>query len=96
LSLEPTGQAVGLDVGVYHLLATSDNEVVDNPRWYRNAQARLRILQQRVSCGKIGGSNRREAVLALQCQHESISNSRKDFLNKLAHSLIARYDFIVL
>ncbi len=94
--LEPTGQVVGIDVGVHHLLATSDNEVVDNPRWYRNAQAKLRILQRKVSRRAIGGSNRRKAVLALQRQHEYISNSRKDFLNKLAHSLIVRYDFIAL
>ena len=94
--LEPTGQSVGIDVGVHHLLATSAAEVVDNPRWYRNAQAKLRILQRRVSRRKIGGSNRKKAVLALQRQHEHIANRRKDFLNKLAHSLIARYDCIAL
>lgn len=94
--LQPTGQCVGIDVGVHHLLATSDNEIVDNPRWYRNAQAKLRTLQRTVSRRKIGGSNRRKAVLALQCQHEYIANSRKDFLNKLAHSLITHYDFIAL
>ena len=94
--LQPTGQCVGIDVGVHHLLAMSDNKVVDNPRWYRNAQAKLRTLQRTVSRRKIGGSNRRKAVLALQCQHEYIANSRKDFLNKLAHSLITHYDFIAL
>jgi putative transposase len=94
--LQPTGQWVGIDVGIHHLLATSDHEVVDNPGWYRNAQAKLRILQRRVSRRTKGGSNRRKAVLALQRQHEYIANSRKDFLNKLAHSLITRYDFIAL
>jgi len=87
---------VGLDVGIHHLLATSDHEVVDNPRWYRKAQAKLRILQRMVSRRKIGGANRRKAILALQRQHEYIANSRKDFLNKLAHSLITRYDCIAL
>jgi putative transposase len=66
--LEPTGQCVGVDVGVHHLLATSDHEVVENPRWYRNAQARLRILQRKVSRRNIGGSNRKKAVLDLQRQ----------------------------
>lgn len=94
--LPPTGQSVGIDVGVHHLLATSDHEVVDNPGWYRNAQARLRILQRMVSRRTKGGSNRRKAVRALQRQHETIADRRKDFLNKLAHSLITRYDFIAL
>ena len=94
--LPPSGRSVGIDVGIHHLLATSDNEVVDNPRWYRHAQARLRILQRRVSRRALGGSNRRKAVLALQRQHEYIGSSRKDYLDKLACSLIARYDLIVL
>jgi len=95
-SLLPTGRSVGVDVGIHHLLATSDNEIVENPKWYRNAQTKLRILQRRVSRRKIGGSNRRKAVLSLQCQHEYIANSRRDFLNKVTHSLITRYDLIAL
>ena len=94
--LPPTGKAVGVDVGVYHLLATSDGEVIENPRWYRGEQKHLRVLQRRVSRRKLGGSNRRKAVLTLQRQHEHIANSRKDFINKLAHSLIVRYDLIAL
>lgn len=94
--LQPTGQSVGVDVGIYHLLATSDNEVVDNPRWYRNAQAKLRILQRTVSRRKKGGSNRRKAVHALQVHHEHIANQRKDFLNKLANTLVANNDLIAI
>lgn len=94
--LQPTGRSVGVDVGVHHLLATSDHEIVDNPRWYRKAQGRLRILQRQVCRRKMGGSNRSKAILALQRQHASLANRRKDFLNKIAHSLIDRYDYIAL
>jgi putative transposase len=94
--LPPTGRCVGVDVGLHHLLATSEHEVVENPHWYRKAEARLRILQRTVSRRTIGGRNRRKAILALQRQHEYIANSRKDFLNKVAHSLILHYDFITL
>ena len=94
--LEATGESVGVDVGIHHLIATSGQEVVENPHWYRKVQAKLRILQRRVFRRKLGGSNRRKAVLDLQSQHEYISNCRRDLLNELAHSLIARYDFIAL
>jgi len=94
--LPPTGRAVGIDVGVHHLLASSDGEVVENPRWYQSEQTRLRVLQRRVSRRKLGGSNRRKAVSALQRQHEHIARRRKDFLNKVAHAWIARYDLIAL
>ena len=94
--LEPTGQAVGVDVGLNSLITTSDGKRVENPKWYRAEQAKLRVLQRRVSRRKLGGGNRREAVAALQRQHERIANRRKDYLNKLAHRLIVGYDRIAL
>lgn len=94
--LEPTGQEVGVDGGIHHLVATSDGETVENPKWYRAEQAKLRVLQRRVARRKMGGGNRRRAVVALQQHHERIANRRKDTLNKLAHSLIERYDRIAL
>ena len=94
--LPSTGKAVGIDVGIHHLLATSDNEIIENPRWYRAQQQKLRVLQRRVSRRKRGGSNRRKAVLALQRLHLHIANSRKDYLNKLVFHLIKNYDVIAL
>ncbi len=95
-SLPATGKEVGIDVGVQSLIATSDGEKVENPRWYREEQRKLRVLQRRVSRRKKGGSNRRKAVIALQRQHEHIQNRRKDCLNKLAHRLVTQYDRIAL
>ena len=94
--LPPTGKAVGMDVGIYHLLATSENELVENPRWYRVEQRKLRVLQRRVSRRRLGGMNRHKAVLALQRQHEHIANRRKDYLNKLADHYVTNYDMLVL
>src|SRR5258708_21508031 len=94
--LQPTGQEIGVDVGLHHLIATSEGETVENPKWYRVEQDRLRVLQRRVSRRKLGGRNRRKAVAALQRQHARIANRRKDYLNKLAFSLVERYDRIAL
>jgi len=92
----PTGQEIGIDVGVASLITNSDGEKTANPRWYRMEQRKLRVLQRRVARRKKGGKNRRKAVLMLQRQHERIGNRRRDFLNKLAHGLIERYDRIAL
>ncbi len=94
--LDATGKDIGIDVCIASLLTRSDGEKVDNPRWYRTEQRKLRVLQRRVARRKKGGSNRKKAVLALQRQHERIGNRRKDFLNKLVHGLITRYDKIAL
>jgi len=95
-NLPATGKAVGVDVGIHHLLVTSENEVVENPRWYQVKQRKLRVIQRRVSRRKMGGSNRRKAVLDLQRQQLHIANSRNDFLEKLSHHLITHYDVIAL
>jgi putative transposase len=95
-ALAPTGREVGLDVGVHSLLTTSDGEAIENPKWYRTEQKKLRVLQRRVVRRQLGGSNRRKAIAALERQHERIANRRKDFLYKLAHRLVARYDRIAL
>ncbi len=95
-NLPATGKAVGVDVGIHHLLVTSENEVVENPRWYQVKQRKLRVIQRRVSRRKMGGSNRRKAVLDLQRQQLHIANSRKDYLEKLSHHLITHYDVIAL
>jgi len=94
--LPKTGRMVGVDVGINSLIAISNGELVENPKWYRKGQAKLRVLQRRVSRREKGGSNRRKAVHALQIHHEYIANQRKDFLNKLANELIKNNDLIVI
>ncbi|MBE9171332.1 transposase [Pleurocapsales cyanobacterium LEGE 06147] len=94
--LPSTGKDVAIDVGINSLITTSDGDQVENPRWDRNQQRKLRILQRRVARKKLGSYNRRKAVLALQRQHQHRSNSRKDFLDKLVYKLITSYDRIAL
>jgi putative transposase len=95
-SLPFTGQEIGIDVGIYHLLATSEGETIENPRWYQEEQKHLRILQRRVSRRIKGSASRRKSVVALRKQHERIANQRKDYLNKLAYGFVKRYDQIAL
>ncbi len=92
----PTDMEVGIDVGIHHLAATSDGEVIENPKWYRGAQKKLRVAQRRVSRRTKGGSNRRKAIVQLQKQHEHVKNCREDYLNKLAYWLIQHYDRIAI
>lgn len=95
-SLPPTGRDIGIDAGIASLLTTSDGEHIENPKWYRSEQARLRILQRRVARRKLGGANRRKAVRAVACQHAYVANRRIDFLKKLVYGLISRYDRIAV
>ena len=95
-TLPPTGESVGVDVGIASLLTMSNGERVENPRWYRAEQKKLRVIQRRVARRTKGGGNRRKAVRQLQTQHERSANRRKDYCNKVAHDLIQRYDMVAL
>jgi len=94
--LAPTGQEVGIDVGIASLLTTSDGEHIQNPQWYRSEQAKLRVLQRRVSRREKGGANQRKAVCALRLHHAHLANRRADYIKKLVHDLISRYDRIAV
>jgi len=87
---------VGIDVGLCSLITTSEGEQVAHPRFYRTARRQLRVAQRRVARRVKGSSGRRKAVVLLQRQHQRIGNQRKDYLNKLAHDLVGRYDRIAL
>jgi len=94
--LPKTGRAVGIDVGLHRLATLSDGEGIENPRWYRNIQRKLRIIQRTVSRRKPGGSNRRKAIGQLQRLMVRVADTRRDFLKKFVADLVARFDLIVL
>lgn len=94
--LPKIGEAVGIDVGIHHLLATSDGQIYENPHWYRESQARLRRIQRKVSRREKGSNRRRKAVLELQRVHEHISSQRMDYIRKAVLGLVRDYDVIAI
>ncbi len=94
--LPKTGNAIGIDVGIRSLLATSNGELIENPQWYQENQVKLRLLQRRVTRRKKGGNNRRKAVQILQKHHEHIANQRKDYINKIVVGIITSNDLIAI
>jgi putative transposase len=94
--LPQTGRVIGIDVGIASLITTSDGAKVDHPTFYRQSQAKLRILQRKLARAKKGSKNRRKALLRVQRQHEHSANQRKDVLHKLSYELVQQNDVIAL
>ena len=92
--LKKTGKAIGIDVGLSALITTSDGNKVDHPKFYREGQKRLRVLQRSVQRKKKGGRNRRKALLKVQRQHAHVANQRRDFAHKLSFTLVKHFDMI--
>ncbi len=94
--MPPLGTEVGIDAGLSNLFVLSSGEKIDNPRWYRRSQAKLRVLQRAVARKKLRGSNRRKAVRRLGTHAAHVANQRQDYLGKLACTLIGCFGFIAL
>lgn len=94
--LAPTGQVVGVDVGISALATLSDGVKVENPNYYRAAQKKLRVLQRKLARCQRGSKHRRKALLRVQRQQEHVASQRKDYLEKLSTELVEHYDAIAL
>src|SRR5215469_8893890 len=94
--LPPSEAAIGLDLGVVRFATLSDGTEIENPRWYRAAQAtitRLDIIKNR----RVKQSKRRKrATLALAKAHRQVRNQRKDFQHQLSRHLVNTYSTIVM
>lgn len=87
---------VGIDLGLKEFAITSDGKLIENPKWLRKQEDRLRKLQKDLSRCKKGSKNRNKCRLKLAKQHEKIANQRKDFLHKLSKRMIDENQIIVL
>ena len=93
---EPNGRTIGIDLGLSVFLTTSDGLKVENPRFLRKAQRRLRRTQRSHSRKTKGSNNRAKARIKLSQQHEKVTNKRKDFHHKLSLQLLRENQTIVL
>lgn len=92
--IEPSGTAIGLDVGLNEFYTDSNNQTVSNPRFLRKSHKRLKKAQRRVSKRVKGSSNRRKARQILGKRHLKISRQRKDHAVKLARCVITSNDVV--
>lgn len=79
---------IGIDVGLIHFATLSDGTAINNPRWFRVGQAKLRRAQRRVARRKKGSNRRRKSAVLLQRAHVAIRNQRADFHHKLSRKLV--------
>lgn len=89
-----TGRSIGIDLGLNHLIVLSDGTKVDNPRWFRESQSKLKRAQRHLS-RKVKGSKRREKQRVKVARiYQKIANQRSWFIHNLTAWLIANYDVV--
>ncbi|MDE0286630.1 MAG: RNA-guided endonuclease TnpB family protein [Gammaproteobacteria bacterium] len=79
---------IGVDMGLSHLLITSEGYKEGNPRFFKQAEANLRRKQRSLSRKMKGSANRNKARILVAKVHERVTNARNDFQHKLSKRLI--------
>ena len=94
--LESTNKSVGIDLGIKNFALTSDEAIIENPKYLQKSLNKLAILQRKLSQKPKDSSNRNKARIKVARLFEKISNQREDFLQRLSTDLIRKYDIICI
>ena len=94
--LPASAEKVGLDMGLTAFATLSDGTEIENPRYCKEAHAKLRRAQRTVARCKRGSNNQKKAVRDLQRAHAHVRNQRADFAHKVARTLVALFGLIAV
>src|SRR6266567_3614763 len=90
----PTGNVVGIDVGLKAYYTDSEGSTFENPRHYRKAEQKLKRLHRAVSRKHKKSNNRKKARKHLARAYLNVQRQREDFARKTASTLVSSHDLI--
>lgn len=93
---EPTGQVVGIDLGLKDFAVLSTGERIPHPRNWERHERRLKRYQRVLARKQRGSANRRKAKVKVARAHSKITDARRDFLHKASAGLVRRFDAIAV
>jgi putative transposase len=92
----PTGDAVGIDMGVARFATLSDGTFVAPLGSFKRHQERLRRAQQSMSRKQKFSSNWKKAKARVQRIHSRIGNARRDFLHKTSTAISQNHAMVCI
>jgi putative transposase len=93
---QPTGEPIGIDLGISYLAVTSDGEFFDNPKAL-NAKTKRLVRWQRWLSRRVKGSKNRDKARRMVAKiHFDIANIGKDARNKLVASLVSSKPTVIV
>jgi len=97
-SKQPSGELrfLGIDVGLNDFAILSNGMKVDNPRFYRSLENKLKKAQRALSRKKRHSANWHKQLKKVQSIHKHIYNARMNFLHQLTTYLTDEFDVIAI
>ena len=87
---------LGLDFSMHGLYKDSNGNEPAYPRYYRQAEERLKREQRKLSLMQKGSKNRSKQRIKVANLHEKVANQRKDFLHKQSRQIVNAYDCVCI
>jgi putative transposase len=84
--------SLGIDLGIKSFAVTSESEYIDNPKYLRNSEDKIKKLQQNLARKKKGSHNYSKAKVKLAKMYRKTRFQRKDFLHKGSCSIAKSND----
>jgi putative transposase len=94
--LPPTGQEVGIDVGLQTFAALTTGDSVKSPRFFRWDERALRGAQRRLSRAEKGAPQRIARRRVVARIHERIAWRRSDFAHQQSRQIVNQFDLIAV
>ena len=94
--LPPTGQQVGIDVGLKSFATLTQGEPIANPRFFRAEERALAKAQRRLSKAEKGTPERAERRKGVARVHERVGWRRSDFAHQHSWRIVDRFDVIAV
>ncbi len=92
--LEPTGNQIGLDVGLEYFYSDSNGVHLENPRFLRKAEKTIKRSQRRIYKHTKGSNKRRKSRKIYARKHLKVSRQRTEFAKKVALALVQSNDLV--
>lgn len=93
--VEPKFDACGFDLGLKDFCIFDTGEVIENPKYYKKTEYKIKKTQRQLSKCKKFSKNYKKVNLKLAKLHEKIKNQRKDFQHKVSRKIVNENQVIV-
>ena len=88
-------QSIGIDLGIKTFAVTSNGEEVKSPN-YKKSDRKIRKLQRQLARQPKDSKRRNKTRIKIAKLHNTIADTRKDFLHKLSTKVVSENQTIVL
>ena len=93
--VKPNFEACGFDLGLKDFAILDSGEVIENPKYYRKTEYKIKKTQRVLSRCKKFSNNYKKVQLKLAKLHEKIKNQRKDFQHQMSNRIVNENQVIV-